>query len=84
MGKVEISTIDKEFYRELGKKITDIRHKRGYSIRYVAELTGLSRATVDHYELGKSKIKPETFKKICQVLNIKPKIEIDIQIGVDI
>lgn len=84
MARVEITTIDKEFYKTLGKEISDLRHRRGYSLRYMSELTGISRATLDHYELGKSKIKPVNYKKICQALNINSGMSINVEIGADI
>lgn len=84
MGKVEITTIDREFYKILGQEISEARHKNGYSLRYMSELTGISRATLDYYELGKCKMKYTTYEKICKTLGIQPKIKIDISIGATI
>lgn len=81
MANVKIHTIDKHFYQELGKEISNVRHKRGYSLRYLAELTGISKTMLDFYELGKCKIKPETYKKICKSLKIPEKIDIKIELG---
>ncbi len=81
MKKQEILTLDKKFYSELGKKISEIRHQRGYSLRYMSELTGLSRATIDYYELGLSKIKLSTYEKICKALGISPRIKLEISVG---
>ena len=50
----------------------------------MSELTGISRATLDYYELGKCKMKYTTYEKICKALGIQPKIKIDISIGATI
>lgn len=74
-------TIDKVFYSKLGKLIHDERKKRGYSLRYVAELTGISRTTIDKYELGITRINEIRWKKICKALEISENIHVQIALG---
>ena len=47
----------------------------------MAEKIGISKQAYDYYELGLAKLKPETWDKICEVLEIYPSIEIQIKIG---
>lgn len=81
MRKKNADTIDRKFYRKLGNILHEARMKKGYSLRYVAELTGLTRTTVDNYELGLSRIDDARYKKVCEVLGISDVIHIKIAIG---
>lgn len=78
---MELKTIDRTFYKKLGELIHDERKKRGYSLRYVAELTGISRTTIDGYELGIKRINDARWKKICEVLQMPEQIHIKIALG---
>lgn len=75
------NTIDSKFYRKLGDMLNEERRKRGYSLRYVAELTGISRTTIDKYELGLSRIDNVRWKKLCEALQIPEQIHIKIALG---
>ena len=74
-------TVDKFFYRKLGEILNTERIKRGYSLRYVAELTGISRTTIDKYELGLARIDMIRWKKICEALQLPENIHIKIALG---
>ena len=76
-----IQTIDKQFYIKLGDRIRDIRRKRGYTLEYMAKKLGVTKQCYDHYELGILKIKPKTWDKICDILQIYPSIEINLRVG---
>lgn len=76
-----IRTIDSLFYEELGKKIRQIREFRNITIKELAQKVGYSRPLVDHWELGRNKIKPKQFAKICKVLNVSNKISIEVKVG---
>lgn len=78
---MEIKTIDKSFYKELGKKIGLARNEKGYSLKYVSKLVGITSTALDNIELGSSKIKPTLYKDICGVLDISPNFKIEIKIG---
>ena len=73
--------IDKCFYRKLGEILNAERRKRGYSLRYVASLTGISRTTIDKFELGISRIDNASWKKVCEALQIPEQIHIKIALG---
>lgn len=76
-----LKTIDRKFYRKLGEIISEERKKRGYSLRYLSELTGVSRTTLDGYELGLKKIDDARWKKICEALQIPEQIHIQMALG---
>lgn len=75
------NTIDKVFYRKLGEILNHERRKHGYSLRYVAELTGISRTTIDKYELGTARIDDTRWKKLCKALQISENIHLKIALG---
>lgn len=78
---MELKKIDRAFYRELGNCLHQNRKKRGYSLRYLAELTGLSRTTLDRYELGVTRITPKNFEKICKALNVSSNLKVEVKVG---
>lgn len=53
-----------------GKRIKEARKKLGYTQKQVAELLGLSTGTIQQYELGKRRPKPDTFLELCAVLGM--------------
>ena len=73
--------VDKVFYRELGKFLHETRSKRDYSLRFLSELTGLSRSTLDKYELGTARITDKNFKIICKALNVSSNLKVEIKAG---
>lgn len=75
------NTIDSKFYRKLGDMLNEERRKRGYSLRYVAELTGISRTTIDKYEMGEARIDDVRWKKLCEALQMPENIHIKIALG---
>ena len=52
-----LRTVDELFYRELGKELRELRFNRGLTLKELSNLTGYSRAMIDHWELGFNKIK---------------------------
>lgn len=75
------NAIDRNFYRKLGDMLNEERRKRGYSLRYVAELTGISRTTIGNYENGKSRIEYGRWKKLCKALQMPEQMHIKIALG---
>ena len=73
--------IDNLFYEKLGNELDLQRKKLGYSYRYLAQLTGISRSQLDNYFCGKNRITEHTYKIICEALHIKPKISVEINLG---
>lgn len=47
----------------------------------MAKKLGVTKQCYDHYELGILKIKPKTWDKICDILQIYPSIEINLRVG---
>lgn len=77
----QIKTIDKAFYRELGKSLARIREHRNMTLKEVAHETGYSRTLIDHWELGYNKIKPKQLEKLCEVYNISNNLAVHISLG---
>lgn len=78
---MKLKTIDRVFYKKLGEILHDERKKRGYSLRYVAELTGISRTTIDGYEMGFKRIDDVRWTKLCEVLQLPKNIHIKLALG---
>lgn len=74
-------TVDKFFYKKLGEILNTERRKRGYSLRYVAELTGISRTTIDKYELGLARIDLTRWNAICNALQLPINIHLKMALG---
>lgn len=73
--------IDDIFYKKLGEKLNIKRQMLGYSFRYLSKLTGISAVQLDQYMNGKNRIKKETYKIICDALNIDSEIRLEIYLG---
>lgn len=73
--------VDKAFYKKLGQILNNERRKLGYSLRYVAELTGISRTTIDNYEMGTARIDMIHWSKLCEALQIPTNMDIQIALG---
>lgn len=78
---MKLKTIDRIFYKKLGELMHNERKKHGYSLRYVAELTGISRTTIDGYELGLKRIDDARWKKLCEALQLPENIHIKLALG---
>ncbi len=75
----EIRTIDNIFYKAIGEVIRVKRIKLGMTLKDLSKLVGISRTTLDYYELGSVKMKPENLNLICEALQIDPNIEVEIK-----
>lgn len=73
-----IQTIDNQFYKELGKKVRDIRIEKSLTLSSISKITGYSRPLIDRWELGLTKIKPKQFEIICDALGVKPKLNVQV------
>lgn len=56
-----------------GKKIQDLRNKKGYSLRVLAEMSGVSKNTIHEIENNRSNPTLDTLNKIARALNVDPK-----------
>mgnify|MGYP004652574627 FL=1 len=77
-----LKKIDSIFYKKLGEIISLERRRRGYSLRYLAELTGISRTMLDGYELGTKRIDNIRWSKLCEALQISENIHIKLALGI--
>jgi len=55
---------------EFGKRLKQIRKKRGMTQEKLSDLLLLSTDSISKYENGKTTCMPEHVTKICQILNI--------------
>lgn len=78
---MELKTIDRVFYKKLGEILHNERRKLGYSLREVAELTGISRTTIDAYEMGFKRIDDIRWKKLCKALQLPENIHLKSALG---
>ena len=75
-----LKKLDSVFCKKLGEILYFERRKRGYSLRYLAELTGISRTTLDGYELGTKRIDNIRWSKLCEALQISENIHIKLEL----
>lgn len=64
--------IDKPLYITLGRQLKEARLKKGYSLAYVGDSIGKSKASIKRYEDGVMRIDKETLDLLCNVLDVKP------------
>lgn len=67
-----MNEIDKPIYIELGKRLKDARHRKGYSLEDVANAAGKNKATIKRYEDASVRIDMDTLYKICNFLDVTP------------
>ena len=77
----EIKTVDWLFYRQLGENIRKIRNHRNMTLKELSQATGYSRGLIDHWELGKNKIKPKQLEKLCQALDVTNNLKVEVKLG---
>lgn len=77
---MELKSLDSLFYKSLGNEISNIRRSKGISLKELSEELLCSQQMVDKYELGKSRISPMRFYKICNYLGINPEIEVTVKL----
>lgn len=76
-----IRRIDRIFWRKIGQVIDTERRKRGYSMSYLAELTGVTKQTIDNYILGLRRIDDTSWEKLCKALQMPEQIHIQVALG---
>lgn len=73
--------IDRHFYQKVGNELDTKRKQLGYSYRYLASLTGISRTNLDQLFMGKFRINDDNFRIICEALELNPEIKVEVSIG---
>lgn len=61
---------DKQFYKDLGKRIAQFRKSAGLTQVQVAEKLGIAQQTMAHYESGSLRIAVAMLKPLSSVLSI--------------
>ena len=56
---------------KIGKRIAEIRKKRGLTILQVHEMTGLDNSNIGKIEKGKYNVGIDVLHKICEALNVE-------------
>jgi len=56
---------------EVGSKVKDYRHLRGWSQYVLADRSGVSRASIANLERGKGSPKVETIAKLATALGVR-------------
>lgn len=77
----EIRTVDRLFYRQLGNEIRRIRNHRDITLKELSQETGYSKELIDHWELGKNKMKPNQLENLCKALNVTNNLKIEVKLG---
>ena len=75
---MNLKSLDRLFYQSLGKQICEVRHRRGISLKELAEECNCSKQMIDNFELGKNRLSEDKFTKICRYLGIKPNINVNV------
>lgn len=55
----------------IGKRIAEIRKKRGLTQEQLSELTGFQRANIGKIETGRYGVGIDVLHKICEALNVE-------------
>ena len=58
------------YYEYIGRVLKEAREKKNYTQQYVADKTGISRATYSHFEMGIIVISINTWFKLTEILDI--------------
>lgn len=80
MNNGEHLNIDFIYYQELGKKLSQARLSSRKSLSQVAKKIGVSKQSLDLWELGKVRIKKKYFEKLCDIYNLKGTVEVQINL----
>lgn len=56
---------------DIGLKIKEFREKKGFSQQELADLVGISKQMISHYEKGENTPRMGTLDKIAKALNVK-------------
>ncbi len=61
------ASVFEQIYRDMGKKLVEIREEMGYTQQEAAEIIGIGRSTLSNYEKGKRTIDIITLHKLCSL-----------------
>lgn len=64
-----MGSYDKKLYEALGKKLRELRNEYKLSLEAVANRIGMTKKTIQRYELGEQRIPVENLKLLCDIYN---------------
>jgi transcriptional regulator with XRE-family HTH domain len=67
---MSISDEEKEFFVQLGRRITSLRKERGITQVQMAKILGVSQQTVQAYEVGRRRIQVSALPVVAQTLTV--------------
>lgn len=59
----------------IGERIAEIRQQKGYSLRQLSELCGVTFQNLNKIENGKYNVSVDILYKVCKALEVELKIE---------
>jgi transcriptional regulator with XRE-family HTH domain len=65
-----ISDAEKEFFVQLGERITQLRKARGITQVQLADILGVSQQTVQAYEVGRRRIQVSALPVVARTLGV--------------
>lgn len=69
MGTV-MTPNDKQFFKELGSRVAQLRQQAGLSQQAVADQIGVAQQTLAHYEVGRLRMPVSLLPKLAQIFGV--------------
>lgn len=66
-----ITPDDKQFFKELGSRIAQLRKDAGLSQQTVADQLGIAQQTLAHYEVGRLRVPASLLPRFAQLFNVR-------------
>ncbi len=66
-----ITPDDKQFFKELGSRIAQLRKEAGLSQQAVADELGIAQQTLAHYEVGRLRIPASLLPRLAQLFGVR-------------
>jgi transcriptional regulator with XRE-family HTH domain len=61
---------DKQFFKELGSRVAQLRQQAGLSQQAVADQIGVAQQTLAHYEVGRLRMPVSLLPKLAQLFGV--------------
>lgn len=61
---------DKQFFKELGSRVAQLRQQAGLSQQAVADQIGVAQQTLAHYEVGRLRMPVSLLPKLAQIFGV--------------
>ena len=69
MGR-SMTSDDKQFFKELGARVAQLRKQAGLSQQAVADELGIAQQTLAHYEVGRLRMPVSLLPKLAQLFGV--------------